>query len=180
MKKNEPKIIVIQNCLAFHVFLITKNLLCDSNCNKLIQFARWPLTLLDPFIVKDYVAGCYDCKRKVIDVTKGLNPFWSFFQKSRTFGLGQTFWAETFWGIWGIFGRTISTHFGTVSLCFPLFNHYFYKNLSLYIQLPNIYLGLGFNLGCKKFEIKPSCVRSPWVSIKIEEISREKSRAFFF
>ena len=25
-----------------------------------------------------------------------------FFQKSRTFGLGQTFWAEIFWGIWVI------------------------------------------------------------------------------
>ena len=27
--------------------------------------------------------------------------------------------------------------------CFPLFNHYFYKILSLYIHTPNIYLGLG-------------------------------------
>ena len=24
-------------------------------------------------------------------------------------------WADKFWGIWGIFGRTISTHFGRVS-----------------------------------------------------------------
>ena len=24
-------------------------------------------------------------------------------------------WADKFWGIWGIFGQTISTHFGTVS-----------------------------------------------------------------
>ena len=38
-----------------------------------------------------------------------------FFQKSRTFGLEQTFWTEIFWGIWGIFGQNISTHFGTVS-----------------------------------------------------------------
>ena len=30
-------------------------------------------------------------------------------------GLGQTNWADKFWGIWGIFGRFISTHFGTVS-----------------------------------------------------------------
>ena len=35
-----------------------------------------------------------------------------------TFGLGQSNWADKFWGIWGIFGQTISTHFGTVS---PLF-----------------------------------------------------------
>ena len=35
-----------------------------------------------------------------------------------TFGLGQTFWTDYFWGIWGIFGRTISSHFGTVSSLF--------------------------------------------------------------
>ena len=33
----------------------------------------------------------------------------SFFQKSETFGLGLTFLAEIFWGIWGIFGQTITT-----------------------------------------------------------------------
>jgi hypothetical protein len=35
--------------------------------------------------------------------------------KSRTFGLGHTNWADKFWGIWDIFGQTISTHFDTVS-----------------------------------------------------------------
>ena len=40
----------------------------------------------------------------------------SFFSlKSRCFGLGQTYWADKFWGIWGIFCQTISIHFGTVS-----------------------------------------------------------------
>ena len=29
-------------------------------------------------------------------------------------------WADKFWGIWGIFGQTISTHFGTVTIQ-PLF-----------------------------------------------------------
>jgi hypothetical protein len=38
-----------------------------------------------------------------------------FSLKSRTFGRGQTNWADQFWGIWGIFGQTISTHFDTVS-----------------------------------------------------------------
>ena len=28
--------------------------------------------------------------------------------------------------------------------CFPLINRYFYKKVSLYIQIPNKYLGLGF------------------------------------
>ena len=35
--------------------------------------------------------------------------------KSQSFGLGQTNLADKFWGIWGIFSQTISTHFGTVS-----------------------------------------------------------------
>ena len=45
--------------------------------------------------------------------------------KSRTFGLGQTNLTDKFWGIWGIFGRNISTHFG-----FLLFKHYLYEKLN--------------------------------------------------
>ena len=30
-----------------------------------------------------------------------------FFQKSRTFGLGQTFWSEIFRGIWGHISRSM-------------------------------------------------------------------------
>ena len=37
--------------------------------------------------------------------------------------------------------------FGIVSPCFPLINHYFYKKLSLYIQITNVYLGLEFEFG---------------------------------
>ena len=32
-----------------------------------------------------------------------------FFKKSQTFGPGQTFWSELFWGIWAIFGQIIGT-----------------------------------------------------------------------
>ena len=42
-------------------------------------------------------------------------PMKPFSLKSRTFGFGQTDWADKFWGIRGIFGQTISTYFGTVS-----------------------------------------------------------------
>ena len=84
--------------------------------------------------------------KKMSEVTQG-NIEWkkspttdnqlSFFSlKSQTFGLGQTSWADKFWGILGIFGRTISTHFGTVF--HYVFNHYFYK------KLQNTYLELGF------------------------------------
>ena len=57
----------------------------------------------------------------------------------------SNFWAladkldQKFWGIWGTFGRFISTHFGTVSLL-SMFSIDFYKKLSLYIQILNIYL----------------------------------------
>ena len=38
-----------------------------------------------------------------------------FFQKSETFWLGQTNWAQIFWGIWGIYLRANYQHyFGTV------------------------------------------------------------------
>ena len=44
---------------------------------------------------------------------------------------GQTNWADKFWDIWGIFGRTISTYFGTVSLL-SIFTK---KNLGLEFSL---------------------------------------------
>ena len=50
-------------------------------------------------------------------VAYGLRtPHEAFFSlKYETFGFEQTIWADTFWGIWGIFSRFISPHFGTVS-----------------------------------------------------------------
>jgi hypothetical protein len=48
--------------------------------------------------------------------TQTMDAQWSLFSsKSQTFGLGQTIWADKFWGIWSIFRQFISTHFGTVS-----------------------------------------------------------------
>ena len=88
--------------------------------------------------------------------------------KSQTFGLGQTIWADKLWGIWNIFGQFISTHFGIVSplFPFPLFNHYFYKNQSLYIHIPNIYLGLGFEFGPQRIRnLDIGCPLSMSVSI---------------
>ena len=56
-------------------------------------------------------------------------------------------------GIWGIFGRFISTHFGIVSPLSMFFINqplFLQKKLSLSIQIPNIYLGLGFEFGPKR------------------------------
>ena len=36
------------------------------------------------------------------------------------------------------------------SPCFSLFEHHFYKKLSLYIHFPNVYLGLGFEFGLQR------------------------------
>ena len=47
---------------------------------------------------------------------KTTDAQWSLFS-SKAFGLGQTIWADKFWGIWGIFKQFISTHFGT-NVCF--------------------------------------------------------------
>ena len=55
---------------------------------------------------------------------------WSLFSaKSQTFVLEQTIWADKFLAIWGIFGRFISIHFGTVS---PL--SMFSTNQQLFVQ----------------------------------------------
>jgi hypothetical protein len=79
-----------------------------------------------------------------------MKPF--FPSKSQNFGLEQTNWADKFWSICGIFSQFITTHFGTVRplSLFLLINQYFYKILSLYIQIPNVYLGLGFEYGSRK------------------------------
>jgi hypothetical protein len=66
-----------------------------------------------------------------------------FLSKSQTFGLGQTIWADNFWGIWGIFEQFISTHFGTVS---PL--SMFSINEALFLQKTKpLYLNLKYLFG---------------------------------
>ena len=65
------------------------------------------------------------------DYGRPMKPFSS---NSQTFGHGQTNWADKFWDIWGIFELFMSTHFGTVST----------STVRLYVQIPNIHLGLGF------------------------------------
>ena len=83
-------------------------------------------------------------------------PNEAFFSlKSRTFGLGQTNWADKFKTISGIFVQTINTQFGTVSsLSILQYSTIISKKLSLYIQISNIYLGLGF-----EFEFGPQRIR---------------------
>ena len=60
-------------------------------------------------------------------------------------------WADNL-GAFGVFLANLSAP--VLVLCFPLINHYFYKKLSLYIQIANKYLGLGF-----EFEFGPQSIR---------------------
>ena len=76
------------------------------------------------------------------------------------------FWAQAdkFWGIWGIFLQTISTHFGTVislsmlSIIQPLF----LQNTKPLSRSQIFIWDWDLNLGRKELGIQPSCVRSPW------------------
>ena len=75
-------------------------------------------------------------------------------------------WAENFGGIWGIFGRTFLTHFGTVSTLsmFSIIQQIFLqKTKPLYLH-PKYVFGIGI-LAAKELGIKPSCVRSPWIRL---------------
>ena len=50
-------------------------------------------------------------------VARTTDAQWSLFSlKSRTFGLGQKNSVDKFWGIWGVFGRTMSINFGKVHI----------------------------------------------------------------
>ena len=58
---------------------------------------------------------------------------WSLvLSKPQTFRLGQRIWEDKFWGIWGIFGRFISTQFFTVSSL-----SMFFLNQVLFLQKKN-------------------------------------------
>ena len=80
---------------------------------------------------------------KFMDYGRPMKPF---FIKIPNFWA----WADKCWGIWGYFCPIYQHPFWYVLWvpcpCFPLNNHYFYQKLSLYIQIPNIYMRLGLGL----------------------------------
>ena len=52
--------------------------------------------------------------------------------------------------------------------CFPLIDHYFYIKLILCIQIPNIYLGLGFEFGPQRIrDLAIVCPQSVKISINV-------------
>ena len=61
-------------------------------------------------------------------------------------GLGRQFGQINF-GVFLVFAAVLSAPILVLWVpcpCFPWINHYFYKKLSLYIQIPNINLGFNF------------------------------------
>ena len=82
----------------------------------------------------------------------------SFFQRSWTFGLGQTSRAK----IWGIVGQTISTHFGTMSSLsmFSIGQPLFLNKNKPWYALPKFSFGKGIWIwATKRFSLRVSVVR---------------------
>jgi hypothetical protein len=76
-----------------------------------------------------------------------------FFENLKPLGLGRQI-GPNILGAFGVFLADLSAPILVLCVacpCFPLINHYFYKKLSIYIQIPNIYLGLGFDFRPGRF-----------------------------
>ena len=71
--------------------------------------------------------------------------------KSKNIGLGQTNWADKFWGICNIFGQTISSHFGSMSSLsmFCIIQPWFTQKKPLYVH-PKYIWDWDLNLGRKE------------------------------
>jgi hypothetical protein len=73
--------------------------------------------------------------------------------KSRTFGHGQTNWANKFWKIWGIFGQTISAPI-LVQFMFSIIQPLFLQKNEAFISTFQIYIwDWDLNVGRKELGI---------------------------
>ena len=71
-----------------------------------VRFQNFKVTRICPYETPTFMSKAIETG--IILSTDYGHPERALFQKSQTFGLGQTNWAYIFWGIWGIFGQTIS------------------------------------------------------------------------
>ena len=129
---------------------------------KLIYYSRIKnstthLTLVPICSLKSHYVkqGLIRDKRKKRDgAGHGLRtPNEAFFHRNpKNLGLGRQF-GQINLGAFGVFLADLSAPVLVLRVhcpCFPLINHHFYKIQSLYIQIPNIYLGLGFEFGSQR------------------------------
>ena len=96
---------------------------------------------LPPRIIEDFI------KIRATDYGHPMKPF--FHWNTELLGLGRQIGqinSGAFWVLSAKLSAPILVQWVPCP-CFPLFNHYFYKKLSLYINIHNIYLGLRFELG---------------------------------
>ena len=82
----------------------------------------------------------------IVPATDYGRPMKPFASKSQTFGLGQTIGQINFGAF---FGQFIRTHFDAVSplSMFSINQPLFLQKTKPFIDIPNIYLGLGFEFG---------------------------------
>ena len=77
-------------------------------------------------------------------------------------------WADNF-GVFSVFSANLSAPILDLWVpcpCLPLINNYLFKKLSLYIQMPNIFLGVGFEFWPQRIrDLAIAWVRSPWPKI---------------
>ena len=66
-----------------------------------------------------------------------------FFENSKRLGFGRQIGPKILGAFWVFSAKLSAPILVQYSPCFLIFNHYFYKKLSFYIQTPNIYLELG-------------------------------------
>ena len=91
-----------------------------------------------------------------------------FYQNPKLLGLGRKFWKVDF-GALGLFLADLSAPILSESLVLVCYYSTitFYKKLRLYIQIPNIYLGLGFEFGPNR--TRELSVRNSWSKITLEK-----------
>jgi hypothetical protein len=111
-----------------------------------------------------------------------MDEQWNLFSlKSRTFGLGQTNWANK---IWGIFGRTINTHFGPASpltMFFIIQPLFLQKTKHLYPHSKHLF-GIGIWIWIwaaknKGFSLRVSVIRE-WIPQTYEKDLRHVSHIY--
>ena len=120
------------------------------------SFPRKKIALFPSSIAKKKLVSAiiFFWKCQVGSHTRTTDTQWSLFSsKSQTFGLGQ-FGQINYWSL-GVFSANLTASILALWVpcpCFSLINHNFYKTLSLYIQIPNIYLGSVFEFGPQRIK----------------------------
>ena len=99
----------------------------------------------------DFSLHCF-----TLPIKKIIHGLWTpneafFHQNPKLLGLGRQF-GQIHFREFGVFLTDLSAPILKLWVSCPLsiLNHYFYKKPSLYIQIPNIYLGLGYEFGLQR------------------------------